>query len=483
MKGLVATMIAVVLATTAGTVAAETVALTGGTIITVSGEPIENGTIVITHGKITAIGAEVDLPFDAVAIDVSGKTLFPGMVLAHTSSGMDVANENLPLTPFVDVYDSIDPSSSFFEDSLRGGITTINVQQGAGTVVGGVGRVVRPVGLMVEEMTVRTDAGLKIAITPKRGFDSLVQAATLREAFAELDDYIDGLAEKKYDEKLEKDEKKIDVLPAEARKRGRELLKASDFDDKHLNLWRLTKGELDAYVYCGRAMDVARGIDLAKERGFFDRMTLVLGAEAFKAIDVIKAAGRPVILDADLVHTEIDPMTGEEEETFVPSVFAKAGVPFALQVNPGASNGSGHLNFQAARCLRGDVDRDTAIAAITTVPAGILGLSDHVGTLEVGRHGNVLVLSGDPLDLTTMVEQVYIDGRKAYDMENDRSLRRLIEGKRADMGVEDGDDDAASEGDDAASESESDTETEAAESGDGSGESATAEESKKDSSR
>ncbi len=481
MKGLVATMIAVVLAVTTGSVVAETVVLTGGRILPVSGEPIENGTIVITDGKITAVGAEVDIPFDAIAVDCSGKTIFPGMVLAHTDNGMDVANENLPLTPFVDVYDSIDPSSTFFEDSLRGGVTTINVQQGPGTVVGGMGRIVRPVGLMVEEMTVQTDAGLKIAITPKRGFDSLVQAATLREAFAELDDYVDGLAEKKYDEKLEKDEKKIDVLPAEARKRGRELLKATDFDDKHLNLWRLTKGELDAYVYCGRAMDVARAIDLAKERGFFDRMTLVLGAEAFKAIDVIKQAGRPVILDADLVHNEIDPVTGEEEETFVPSVFAKAGVPFALQVNAGASNGSGQLNFQAARCLRGDVDRETAIAAITTVPAGILGLSDHVGTIAPGRHGNLVVLSGDPLDLTTMVEQVYIDGRKAYDFENDRSLRRLIEGKRADMGVEDGDDAAPSESDDEAS--ESDTETEAAESGDASGESATAEESKKDSSR
>ena len=389
----------------------------------------------IVDGKITAVGKDVELPFDAKVVEFEGKTLFPGMVLAHTSGGLDVANENLPVTPFVDVYDSIDPSSLFFESALRQGLTTIGIFQGRNTVVGGMGRAIRPVGLMVEEMTVAASTGLALSTTPKSGYDAMVQAAQMREAFAELDDYIGKLAEKKYDEKLEKDGEKIDVMPEEARERGEKLIEYEDLDDKHRTLYRLTKGEVDAHVHCVRAMDVLKAIAIAEERGFLARTTFVLGPEAHKAADRIKETGRPVVLSPTLTHREYHPITGEESTTFVPAVFADKGIPFALSVNPGNAFGLGSLPYQAARLVAHGIDRETAVAAITTRPAEILGLASRVGDLAPGRDGNVLVLSGDPLALDTNVEEVWINGRKAYDMSEDSRMKRLLEGAKPDMGT------------------------------------------------
>ncbi|MHC4406571.1 MAG: hypothetical protein ACYTG0_43655 [Planctomycetota bacterium] len=86
-------------------------ALEGARIIPVVGAEIAKGTLLIEHGQITAVGEKVEIPYDAVAVDVSGKVLFPGMIAPHSSDGLDRANESLPVTPYLDVYDAMDPSS------------------------------------------------------------------------------------------------------------------------------------------------------------------------------------------------------------------------------------------------------------------------------------------------------------------------------------------------------------------------------------
>jgi len=164
-------------------------ALTGARIIPVVGEEIASGTVLIEHGRITAVGEDVDVPYDAMEIDLAGKVVFPGMIHPHSPDGLDVANETLPVAPFLDVYDAIDPSRSFFENALRDGITTVHVMQGNNTVIGGVSRAVRPIGLSVDEMTVASDVALKMATSPRGGYGRMRQMAELREAFRGLADY------------------------------------------------------------------------------------------------------------------------------------------------------------------------------------------------------------------------------------------------------------------------------------------------------
>ncbi len=402
------------------------VALTGARIIPIVGEEISEGTVLIEHGKIAAVGAEVEIPYDAVEVDCTGKVVMPGVIDPHSPYGLDVTNENLPVAPFLNVADAIDPSRTYFEQALRSGVTSTHVIPGDNTVIGGVSRVVRPIGRTIGEMTVVPDVAMKMSVSPRRGFDRMQQLATIRETFAELNDYLDNLAEQKYDEKLEEDDELIDVAPDEARKRGKELIEDDDYDDKHANLVRMQRGDLATWIYADRAMDVAAALKVAQDYGLIDNTVLVLGTESYKAIKRLETAGRPVVLDPELFHRERDPVTGKLDETFVPKVVHDAGLTFALQPNPSSSVAERYLTYQAAVCVRNGVPRSAALEAITINPAKILGMGDMLGSIEAGKSANVLVLSGDPLEFTTWVEKSYIDGKLAYDRERDHRLHHLL---------------------------------------------------------
>ncbi|MBN1851553.1 MAG: amidohydrolase family protein [Pirellulales bacterium] len=402
-------------------------ALQGGRIIPVCGPEIPKGTVLIEDGTITAIGETVKIPYDATVIDVSEKVLFPGMISPHASQGLDRPNENLPVTPYLDVYDAIDPSSLFFEDALRDGVLAVHVIQGNNCVLGGLSRLVRPIGRTPDEMTIRPSLALKLSASPKSGSDRMQQMAAFRETFLELAFYLENLAEKRYEEELAKEKKEIDVGPEEARKRGAPLIRKEDLDDRHRNLVQLTEGQLDAWIYCDAATDVGPAINLAKEHGFLDRSIFVLGTEAYRAVQELKKADRPVVLPPDLVHRERDPITGELSETFIPEVIHEAGLLFALQPNPDSSLAERYLNYQAARCVRHGIPRQKALESITLNPARMLGMEDRLGSLEVGKAGYVVVLSGDPLDFNTWVEKAYVDGILAYDRTKDVRLKELLD--------------------------------------------------------
>lgn len=409
--------------------AAQTVALRGARIVPVEGEEIPEGTLLIEDGKIAGIGAvnTIQVPFDARVIDVKGKVLFPGYVIAHTSLALDRANESLPVTPFLDVYDALDPSSWNLEDLLREGVTALHVIQGENTAIGGVGRVVRPMGLSVDEMTLRAPSGLKLFVGARQGWDRVRQRAQLREAFAALGDHLEQVAERRFAEeerRAGRDPNK--VAPAEAREKGRALIRDEDVDVRQRNLWRLRQGQLDAWVYCQRAQDVPFALSMAEEMGFLARTVLVLGPDCWKALELIKAAGRPVVLDPPLLHRERDPFTGKEQERFVALDYHKAGVPFSLLIDPGAGLAEKFPWYQAARCVREGIPRQAALEAITLAPARQLGIADLTGSLVPGKLADVLVLDGDPLSATTHVEQVLIAGKVVYRRDQDHRLRRLL---------------------------------------------------------
>ncbi len=401
-------------------------ALQGGRIISVTGPDIEQGTLLMEHGKITAIGKDVKIPYDAMVVDVAGKVLFPGIFSPHTSQGLDRANENLSVAPFLDVYDAIDPSKMSFEDALRDGVLAVHMIQGNSCVIGGLSRLVHPIGLTPDEMTIQGSIALKMCTSPKPQSDRMSQMASMRGAFVDLDQYLGNLAEKRYEDELKKEKKKIEVSPDQARKLGRKLIRDQDCDDKHRNLFKLTQGRLAAWIYCGAATDVAPAIAIAKANGFLDKTVFVLGTDAYRAVKELKAVKRPVVLSETLMDQRRDPITGELQETFAPKVIHDAGLVFALQPNRTASLGERYLGYQAARCVRHGIPRRKALAAITINPARMLGVGDRLGSLEVGKDAYVVVLSGDPLDFNSWVEKAYVRGVLAYDRTEDVRLKKLL---------------------------------------------------------
>lgn len=420
----------------------EKVALTNARIIPIVGPEIERGTLLIEYGRITALGPanKVEVPFDAREFDLRGKVLLPGLINVHTQESLDVANESRPVTPQLDAADAIEPASLQLEDALRLGVTAVHVIPGNDCVVGGLGRLVRPIGLSVAEMTIVPGGFLKISVGPRSGYDRMKQMAELREVFAELNDYLGRTAEKKYEDALKEEEKPLDAGPAEARKRGVAKLTPEDLDEQHRNLVRLTGGQityagesasqslnpLGAFIYCEKAMDVGPALRISKDNNFLERTVLVLGGECFKAIDELKQAARPVILPPELIYRETDPLTGDETETFVPRKIADAGLLFALQAGPIDSLAERMLIYQAARCVRNGIARDVALRAITINPAKMLGVAKDFGSLEVGKVASVAVYDGDPLDFTSTVQLTFIDGIPAYQRSKDVRLQRLL---------------------------------------------------------
>ncbi len=420
-----ATLVAAEPSATAAAEPPARIALTGARIIPVVGEEIASGTVLIEYGRITAVGADVEIPYDATEYDLTGKVVFPGMIDPHSSAGLDVPNETLPVAPFLDVYDAIDPSRSFFENALRDGLTSVHVMQANDTVIGGVSRVVRPIGLSVDEMTVATDVGLKMSTTPRGGYGRMRQMAELREAFLGLADERERLPERVYEQYLQEKGERLTVGPEEARRRGASLVRDEDWGDQYRNLMRLVRGDLAGWIHTGAAMDVAPAIELAREQGFLDRAVFVVGPTAYKAARAIRLSGRPVILPGDLFHRERDPMTGELESVFLPLEMHRAGIEFSL-VPGGGSMAERYLNYLAAVCVREGVPRQAALEAITINPARALGLEDTLGSLEPGKLGNVVVFSGDPLAFDTWVEHVFIDGVHAYNRATDPRLAELM---------------------------------------------------------
>jgi imidazolonepropionase-like amidohydrolase len=398
----------------------QSLAIQVGQVITRDGEPIENGTILIQGGRITAVGAEVEIPWDAVVIERPELTAFPGFVDAYAPRGMDRANENLDVAPFLSVRDSIDPVNYFFENALRKGITTINVQQGSECIIGGQGLVVQPFGMTVDAMTVKTDAGLVLSTAAKRGKSTATQVQALRGAFEERGRR-EALFQGRDPEELEKPGRPLECSAWSVP--DFEIVPRAEVDEKLAPLLPLVEGKLPAFIHCQRPGEVQHALDVARENGFLARTTLVLGPACWKAADEIAEAGVPVVLNDPLLYVERDPITGEERETFVPGVFRDKGVRFAL-----ASPNEQGLWYQAALSVGLGLTREEALDAVTTTPAEILGLGKRVGKLAPGADGNVLLWSGDPLSVTSFVELVVLGGEVVYDRSKDVRMKHLLEG-------------------------------------------------------
>ncbi len=424
------------------------VAVRAGRLLTPDGV-IENGTLVIRGGVIEAVGGpDLEVPFDVLLHEFPEATVFCGFAEAHSSLGLDRANENVAVAPFLDVKDSIDPSSFYFEDELRGGTVAIGVIPGNSCVIGGRGRVLSPAGMTVEAMTLDDAMGMKMAIGPKRGWSRSAQLAELREATDRLDHALEALGRKLLDDgELRKDrERALEELEDEEDDGdrwdslggfvrygpdfpGKALIAEEDLDDAQRGLVDILNGDERIWLWCPGPSDIYHGKSWAEEHELVENVVFVVRSGAWKAAEMIAETGRPVVLIDGPWHVETDPLTHEEVRTFAPLKFHEAGVAFALGSQKGRM-GPDRLSWQAATCVREGVPPGVALASVTTVPARLWGLEDRVSRLAEGADGSFVVLSGDPLDFNSQVLEVWVRGDQVYDREGDERLQRLLEGKQ-----------------------------------------------------
>lgn len=425
--------------------AQELLAVRAGRIITAAGEDIVDGTLLIEQGKITAVGKDIDIPFDAKVLRFPEGVVVPGFIECHTQAGLRVSNENLPVVPYISVMDGIDPIRKDFPNALREGITTLHIIPGNQTRIGGQGAILRPVGATVDDMLIKTPSAIKLSLSPGFRATRMTHMAAMRRDFMGLYKYLEGLIPKGDPKELaEKGTGAADLVSlARPRPNWKELdfekIPQDEIDAQRKPFVKLIRGEIPAFIYCGRASDVLKAFELMDDHNI--KGTLVLGQDAHRAKDLLRSRKDlgPVVLDWRLEELEIDPDTEKETRHLTAKILFDAGIKFAITSRPmsrGSFNpdrstilsvpGAYHLWYQAATLVRQGLTRQEAILAITLRPAEVLGLEHRMGSLEVGKDANFSVFTGDIFDVRSWVDRVFIEGKEVYTREKDRELSELL---------------------------------------------------------
>lgn len=390
---------------------AQAIAVKAKKIYTGSSGVIENGIILIQDGKIQEVSTGPEIPWNAEVIDYSQKVIVPGMVEAHVARGYDVANETNPLTPFITVLDNIDTSHDAFLSALKDGVTTLHIMPGNNTILGGKGAVVKSTGLVVEDMLLVPESGLKISVAGTPAQTRMGVLAQLRRYFNETKEYM----EKR--KKGTQEEEKMVSTPGSFR--SPERVKYDSVAD-------LLEGRYQAFVYCQGPSDVIRAYNLSEIYGYAS--VYLLGPECYKAADFIAEKKLNVILDPELVYFERDPITEEVKKIDVVGIFHKKGIDFALLSDPNKVH-TRSLSYQAMKAMGSGLSPEDALKAVTIIPARILGVDHLVGSIDKGKLASFSVLDDDPFKLSTKVEFVYIDGKLVYERTKDEELKKLMEEK------------------------------------------------------
>jgi len=291
-------------------------------------------------------------------------------------------------------------------------------------------------------MLLKRDAGLKISLRPASG-NRMSQLARLRKELDKAKKAIEKEAKgekpdaasepKKEGEETPKPPEKPEGNTEESKDESgaeRQPDNANDAASQAAGLEALkkaVKGEQPVYIYCENGMDVTAALQLVSEYGL--KPIFVLGPSCYKAAELLAKRNETVILDASLVFWETNPRTREDKKIIVPQIFRTAKVPFVFQTEGfGArtSLGSSFFWYQAATAVKYGMSEKEAIEAITLLPAKRIGIDNLVGSLEVGKDADLLILTGEPLSISTWVEQTIIQGKVVYERSKDDKIKRLL---------------------------------------------------------
>jgi imidazolonepropionase-like amidohydrolase len=392
--------------------AQDLLAVKAGKLLTIGGPVLENAVVLIQNGRIQKIAkaAEVEIPWTAKVLDASDKVVLPTWVIAHSQGGQRGFNENMQNVPWLTVADAIDPAAIWFEDCLRNGVGTVHVVPGNATLLGGSGMVVRPFGRTVEDMTVAANTGIKLSLLATGG-GRLQQIRKLRRALDDVRDYVADFARRKAEWEQEQ---KAGAVAADAKW-------TEEYDRQKKPVVDLLQKKQRGWLFVPSAAEVDEAMRLLAELD----LQIVLGANVDEAVPALTKIGKPVVLDDVIEYFETDEETQKERKVCSAKLLADAGVPFALSLGQFGGPTS-YPWWQLGTCVRNGIDRRQALEALTIVPARLLGLEDQVGSLAEGKLGNLQILSGDPLQATSWVETVVLEGEVVYERAKDPRLQYLF---------------------------------------------------------
>src|SRR3954471_13456407 len=395
-----------VLAAMTGVSSAQTIAITGGKVYPVSGPPIENGTVVITNGKIAAVGANVAVPAGAQRIDATGKIVTPGFVNSATQLGVQEISQvsdtrdmsargKDEIAAAFTVWEGLNPNSVMLAPARKDGITSFVVIP-TGGLVSGQAALVDVVPGTTSDMIIRAP----VAMVAEIGDPQSAGLNARGELIVKLRELLE------------------DTRFFQTHRDAFDRAQTRPFAASRLDLEALIpviEGRLPLLVSVDKESDIDASMRLARE--FNIKLIIGGGSEAWMMADRLAAARIPVLTGAMNNIPAGFGALGQRQENA--GLLRKAGVQVALIGNAGGGDEEAfnvrNLKQEAGNAVAYGMTWDDALRAVTLAPAEFFGAADRVGSLQPGREGNVVVWSGDPFEFTTRVEHVFVRGVEYHD--------------------------------------------------------------------
>ena len=408
-------------------IASPPVLLRNATVLTGTGERLDNADVLMQDGKIQAVGKGLAAPQGTLSVDATGKWITPGIIDVHshlgvyaspsidaTSDGNEATNA---VTANVWAEHSVWPQDAGFAKALAGGVTSLQILPGSANLVGGRSVILKNVAATTVQAMKFPDApyGIKMACgeNPKRVYGEkggpstrMGNMAGYREAFIDAQDY----------------RKQWDAYEAGGR-RG----EAPTQNLRNETLAGVMRGDITVNIHCYRADEMAQMIDLSREFGF-KISSFHHGVEAYKLADVLGRENICGALWADWWGFKLEAYDGIEENI---ALVDRAPGGCAV-VHSDSSEGVQRLNQEAAKVMASakrvniDIAPEHAIRWLTSNAAKALRIDDKTGSLQAGKMADVVVWNGTPFTTYAKAEKVYIDGALLYDRSN-RALQPRVD--------------------------------------------------------
>lgn len=418
----------------AGSCFGQTVLIRNASVLTITKGTIENGSVLVENGKIAAVGTNISAPAGVEVVDGTGKYLMPGIIDCHSHTAIEggVNEGTVSDSSMVNIRDVIDPTDINIYRGLAGGLTVSNVLHGSANAIGGQTVVIKlRWGRSAEEMLFEgAKPGVKFALgeNPKRqgyppSFFSQGPAVERRYPGTRM-----GVEQVIRDSFIEAKNYQADWNRYRARVAKGEHPIPPRRDLRLEPLLEVLEGKRYVHAHCYRSDEILMLLRVADEMGFKIR-TLQHVLEGYKVADEIAKHGTGASTFSDWWSYKIE---AYDATPYNVAIMMHKGVLVSL--NSDSDELQRHLNLEAAKTMRyGGLSETEALSLVTINPAKQLGIDGQVGSIEVGKSGDLVLFDKHPLDNYSKVLKVWIDGHEYFDRKKDLERRPELERKKKEL--------------------------------------------------